>query len=495
MENFTSTHFPGGDAPRLVRFYADDAAMMAEVADLVAKTLAARGTSIVIATPGHCTGIRALLASPSGVLFADAGDTLSQMLVDGWPDEPPFRAVVEPLLAEAGICSGPVNVFVEIAALLCAQGRYQAAVRLEQLWESLCADHRLGLYCAYPWRLFSDASQAQVFEDICAAHGRAYGSTLQGADLDLTGRSLTQAHREQMATAPGSELREHRKVSQAGDPAGGLHHLGPDGTILWADRVELRMLGYRWEEYVGRHIANFHVDVEMVDLILDTLLSGGVLADQPARLRRKDGSIRHVRMCSSSVFEEGRLTYSVCTTREEAGRNERAADLTRRERQLLKAPVAVAFLMAPELRFRLANRHFCDLFGQRELVGKRLVEALPQLRYGAVEAALECVFETGHAWSHEEFGMVLVDARGMPAERFFKIDLEAVYTAAGERHGVMAVVVDVTGHVRTRRASRMQAPPGKSVHRQPGHELVGPDRRSLKRADYNTRFRTNRRST
>ncbi|RZA34600.1 MAG: PAS domain-containing protein [Lysobacteraceae bacterium] len=322
---------------------------------------------------------------------------------------------------------------------------------------------------------------------------------MHGVNLDLKGRSLAQARREQMQTATGSEALGFRRGSDQAEVVEGLHRVGPDGTILWADRGELQMLGYRWEEYVGRHIANFHVDVEIVDLILDTLLSGGALADQPARLRCKDGTIRHVKMCSSSFFENGRLSYGVCLTRDDTGHDDDAPILTQRERLLFNSPVGVALLTAPDLRFRLANRHFCDLFGQRALVGKRLIEALPQLRYGAVEAALEHVFETGHGWRKEELGLVLPDAGGMPVERFFNVDLEALYKTSGERHGVMTVVVDVTGKVRQRRTVNTPLPPARALAGQgpalPVRSGAGrPDRRSVNWADYNKRFRLFRRS-
>ena len=45
----------------------------------------------------------------------------------------------------------------------------------------------------------------------------------------------------------------------------GLHWVGPDGTILWANQAELDLLGYSAEEYVGRHIAEFHADPEVID--------------------------------------------------------------------------------------------------------------------------------------------------------------------------------------------------------------------------------------
>ena len=38
----------------------------------------------------------------------------------------------------------------------------------------------------------------------------------------------------------------------------GMHWVGPEGEILWANSAELEMLGYAREEYIGRHIAEFH---------------------------------------------------------------------------------------------------------------------------------------------------------------------------------------------------------------------------------------------
>ena len=37
-----------------------------------------------------------------------------------------------------------------------------------------------------------------------------------------------------------------------------LHLVGPDGLILKANKAELELLGYASDEYVGRHIADFH---------------------------------------------------------------------------------------------------------------------------------------------------------------------------------------------------------------------------------------------
>src|SRR5262245_9815770 len=47
-----------------------------------------------------------------------------------------------------------------------------------------------------------------------------------------------------------------------------LHWVAADGTILWANRAELDLLGYARDNYVGRNIADFHVDEAVINEIL-----------------------------------------------------------------------------------------------------------------------------------------------------------------------------------------------------------------------------------
>lgn len=94
----------------------------------------------------------------------------------------------------------------------------------------------------------------------------------------------------------------------------GLHWVGPDGTILRVNQAELDILGYSSEEYVGRNIREFHCDEEVITDILNRLNAGEVLHDYEARLRCKDGSIKHVRI-NSSVYREGRkFIHTRCFT-------------------------------------------------------------------------------------------------------------------------------------------------------------------------------------
>ncbi|MDY0977870.1 PAS domain-containing protein [Massilia sp. CFBP9012] len=232
----------------------------------------------------------------------------------------------------------------------------------------------------------------------------------------------------------------------------GLHRVGPDGTILWANRAELQLLGYAWDEYVGRHIADFHADPATIDYILTTLLSGGALYDQPARLRCKDGSIKHVLIHSNGHFENGQLRYTRCFTRDATERHERDVALAQRDAMLLNAPVAAALLMGPELRFHLANRRYLELFDCDNLVGRTVGEAFPRLAGSGVTERIARVFATGEPYHAEELALSGVDPHDRIEERYFKFSLEPLAGADGRPDGVIVVAVEVTEHVRSRQA-------------------------------------------
>ena len=95
-----------------------------------------------------------------------------------------------------------------------------------------------------------------------------------------------------------------------------VHRVGPDGIILWANDAELNTLGYAREEYVGHHIADFHVDQDVIADVLARLHRGEKLFECPARMKCKDGSIKSVLVDSSVLWDEGRFVHTQCFTRD-----------------------------------------------------------------------------------------------------------------------------------------------------------------------------------
>jgi PAS domain S-box-containing protein len=124
--------------------------------------------------------------------------------------------------------------------------------------------------------------------------------------------------------------RRERELSDFFENAAiGLHWVGADGTILRANQADLDLLGYEREEYVGRHIAEFHADPAIIDDILCRLQANETIRDYEARLRCKDGSIRHVLVSSNVLWEEGRFVHTRCFTRDITAKKQADEERTR----------------------------------------------------------------------------------------------------------------------------------------------------------------------
>ncbi|UGQ48577.1 ATP-binding protein [Massilia endophytica] len=354
--------------------------LLAEVKDYLDAGLRGGGSAIVIATEEHLSALRQQLLGlgrlegepawfPGELIMLEASHALSQFMVGDWPDEQRFREVVGGLVSKTCARGKPVHAFGEMVAVLCGRGLYDAAVRLEQLWNALREEHRFSLFCAYPWHLFPNQERTLAFQHVCAEHDHV-GVHTHGTGAQHVGHR--EAVLEQKVFALQAELagarqseqtlrhREQELVDFLEKAAEGIHRVAPDGTILWANTAELALLGYRWEEYIGHHIAEFHADQAEIQDILQRLHAGEILLDQPARMRCKDGAIKHVVINSNGCFEDGRLRYTRCFTRDATDRHLLAQ--TYREREALVQELSRAneakdeflAMLAHELRNPLA---------------------------------------------------------------------------------------------------------------------------------------------
>ncbi|WP_229412844.1 ATP-binding protein [Massilia sp. Root335] len=451
-----------GRSGHFVRFYDDGDVMLDEVATFLGQAVRTDGKGIVIATQDHIDVLRRRLGPAAvRVSWVDADAALAQFMVDGWPDPARFEAAVGTAVAAACAGGATVHAFGEMVALLCARGCHDAALELEALWNELAQQHVFSLFCAYPWDAFPTPDLAQAFRQVCAQHDHACADTAlvlpAEGDADIGRLRLEQevrALRAEVARYKDNEQALRRSERELADfvenAVEGLHRVGADGTILWANRAELQMLGYGWEEYVGRNITEFHADRPAIDDIIARLGRGETLYDHPARLRCKDGSIKHVLIHSNASFEDGRLRYTRCFTRDATERRERDIALEQRDRMLLDAPVAAALLMGPDFVVRLANRCYRELAGRDVIEGQPLLQAFPELRGSEIHHLLDQAHGNGRAARAEELRVLLRDAAGRERERFLKFSVEPLAVEEGEERGMVVVAVDVTEHVRTR---------------------------------------------
>ena len=106
----------------------------------------------------------------------DAANTPSTIMVNGLPDPARFFECINGLIetaSKAAKAEHPRVAFCgEGVGLLWAEGKTDAAIRIEQLWNDLAKMHEVDILCAYPLRSFDGEEDA--FRSICAEHSAVY---------------------------------------------------------------------------------------------------------------------------------------------------------------------------------------------------------------------------------------------------------------------------------------------------------------------------------
>ena len=222
---------PGGTADRprgahVVRYYEDDAALVSEVGQLVMAGLATGEPAVIIATPTHRDGLeRRLKAQKIDVADAhrtgryvplDAAETLARITSDGWPDPVRFGEIIGGTVARAAAIarSARVRAFGEMVALLWADGRRDAAIRLEELWNDLAKSHSFSLVCAYPIAAFGTHTDSGPFTTVSALHTEVFPTETYTAIPESDGRLRVGAALQQKAAALESEVIHRRALEQ-----------------------------------------------------------------------------------------------------------------------------------------------------------------------------------------------------------------------------------------------------------------------------------------
>ena len=328
-----------------VQFYHDDAFLRGVVGDFIRTGLADEQAVIVIATEAH-RGAFATYLEEQGIDVAaarrdkllvemDARETLASFMVDSSPDENRFRRTIGALINRTrGVSKARVRAYGEMVDLLWEDGNAAAAIRLEELWNDLATTHDFALLCAYALGRFSESTHAGAFRTICEQHTQVI-PTEQYARVTDEARLLEISLLQQRALALETEIKRRaalelqlfvsmnevrRREAELHDiltnAAEGIHFVDANGIIIWINRAELEMLGYQSEDVLGRHVSELHADRHTIDEFLARLGRGETLRDQPARLRCKDGSIRHVLVSSSVHWREGEFVHTRCFTRD-----------------------------------------------------------------------------------------------------------------------------------------------------------------------------------
>lgn len=128
-------------------------------------------------------------------------------------------------------------------------------------------------------------------------------------------------------------------------------------------------------------------------------------------------------------------------------------------RQLFtNAPIAICILKGPDYIVELANRHILEIWGRDagQVLNKRLLDALPELKGQGFEKLLHDVLTTGKRYVSQERAFELI-RQGKPARIYVKFIYEPLYETDGTISGVITLAHEITDLVSARKLAQQSA--------------------------------------
>ena len=190
LKGHKSTETSGEKTPHSheVLFYSDDTVLLDGFTRFIATALKAGNAAIVVATKSHrdsllqklkARGVDTDAALQQGTYVPlDAADALSKVMVDGLPDTVRFLGGIGGFIeaaAKAAKSEQPRVVLCgEGVSLLHAEGKADAAIRIERGCNELAKTHKVDILCAYPLSGFHSEEDERVLQSIYAEHSAVH---------------------------------------------------------------------------------------------------------------------------------------------------------------------------------------------------------------------------------------------------------------------------------------------------------------------------------
>jgi PAS domain S-box-containing protein len=154
------------------------------------------------------------------------------------------------------------------------------------------------------------------------------------------------------------------------------------------------------------------------------------------------------------VQENERLRQALQESRlnEQAALAEARRHQGRLERFIAQVPAAICVLDGPDMVFELVNPAFAQLYPGRDLPGKRVREALPEIARGPFYSVLENIYQTGETFAGKEVPFPLARRQGGPLEDvYFDFIYQPRFNEQGAVDGILAFGYEVTSQVLARK--------------------------------------------
>jgi PAS domain S-box-containing protein len=253
---------------------------------------------------------------------------------------------------------------------------------------------------------------------------------------------------------------------------------GPDLTLIYNDGYR-ELLGAKHPRALGRPYSEVWAEIwDEVEPLFERIRAGGppVFAEDAPFLTRRGATTGDNSANAPNAWftfslspvhdENGEIiaylniatetTRRVVAEREREGARAQAERAEARLRELFaQAPAFMAVLRGPKHVFEYVNDAYYRLVGRRDLVGRPVFEALPEIRGQGFEDILNSVLQTGRPYVGRESPMMVSRSdAGKAEQRYLDFIYYPITEGDGGRSGVVAHGYDVTEHVLARQEAQ-----------------------------------------
>jgi PAS domain S-box-containing protein len=161
-------------------------------------------------------------------------------------------------------------------------------------------------------------------------------------------------------------------------------------------------------------------------------------------------AIRNADHSVAGIFNQGNEITEVVLAR-----RQREAELARWRELFRQAPVVVGVLRGPQHQFEFANDAYRRLVGGREITGKTVREALPEVVAQGFLELLDGVYASGEAYTGAGATVKLQADDGTLEDRIVDFTYQPMRDAQGHVDGILVLAIDVTQRARAEAALRL----------------------------------------
>ena len=238
---------------------------------------------------------------------------------------------------------------------------------------------------------------------------------------------------------------------------------GRDGVMIYNDAYSV-FAGDRHPHLLGSKVREGWAEIaEWSDGVMRLVLAGETLAYRDQELTLQIGGKRRriwLNLDYSPILDESGTPMGVIAIVVETTAKVRAERWLNGERERLRqmfqqAPGFVAMLTGKEHTFDLVNPAFLQLIGHRDVLGKPVRSALPDIEGQGFFETLDKVLATGEPVSGNALPVMLQRVPGAAAEqRFIDLVYQPIRNDTDEIIGIFAQGVDVTDRILAEKAVR-----------------------------------------